>query len=102
MEAGNMSDGWSDQEEFWMNHDVVQDDLYLEPIFAEGSIYRAHNLIREFKFYVEENKDGTCTYNFVTNRYKKFPAKSPDGMFTDIKIPNNLQTVVNTIDEYYK
>ena len=52
MEAGNMSDGWSDQEEFWMNHDVVQDDLYLEPIFAEGSIYRAHNLIREFKFYV--------------------------------------------------
>ena len=52
--------------------------------------------------FVEENKDGTCTYNFVTNRYKKFPAKSPDGMFTDIKIPNNLQTVVNTIDEYYK
>ena len=52
--------------------------------------------------FVEENKDGTCTYNFVTNRYKKFPAKSPDGMFADIKIPNNLQTVVNTIDEYYK
>jgi hypothetical protein len=51
--------------------------------------------------YVEENKDGTCTYNFVTNRYKKFPAKSPDGMFTDVKIPNNLQTVVDTIDQYY-
>lgn len=51
---------------------------------------------------VEENKDGTCTYNFVTNRFKKYPAKSPDGMFTDIKIPNNLQTVVNAIDEYYK
>jgi hypothetical protein len=52
--------------------------------------------------YVEENKDGTSTYNFVTNRFKKFPAKSPDGMFTSIKIPNNLQTVVDTIDEYYK
>lgn len=52
--------------------------------------------------FVDENKDGTCTYNFVTNRFRKYPAKSPDGMFTDIKIPNNLQTVVNAIDEYYK
>lgn len=52
--------------------------------------------------YVEENKDGTSTYHFITNRYRKYPAKSPDGMFTDIKIPNNLQLVVDTIDEYYK
>lgn len=51
--------------------------------------------------HVEENKDGTATYSFVTNRYKKYPAKSPDGMFADIKIPNNLQEVVNAIDEYY-
>lgn len=50
---------------------------------------------------VEENKDGTCSYNFVTNRYRKFPAKSPDGMFDEIKIPNNLQLVVDTIDNYY-
>lgn len=51
---------------------------------------------------VDESRDGTITYSFVTNRYKKYPAKSPDGMFADIKIPNNLQQVVNTIDEYYK
>jgi hypothetical protein len=51
--------------------------------------------------HVEESKDGTATYNFVTNRFKKYPAKSPDGMFTEIKIPNNLQQVVNSIDEYY-
>ena len=51
--------------------------------------------------HVEESKDGTATYNFVTNRFKKYPAKSPDGMFADIKIPNNLQQVVNSIDEYY-
>jgi len=51
--------------------------------------------------HVEENKDGTASYNFVTNRFKKYPAKSPDGMFADIKIPNNLQEVVNAIDEYY-
>ena len=51
--------------------------------------------------YVEEKKDGTVSYNFVTNRFRKYPAKSPDGMFADIKIPNNLQTVVDTIDAYY-
>ena len=52
--------------------------------------------------FVEENKDGSVTYNFVTNRFRKFPAKTPDGMFADIKIPNNLQLVADTIDEYYK
>jgi hypothetical protein len=50
---------------------------------------------------VEENKDGSATYHFVTNRYKKLPAKSPDGMFSELKIPNNLQLVADTIDEYY-
>lgn len=51
--------------------------------------------------YVEEKKDGTSDYSFVTNRFKKYPAKSPDGMFTDIKIPNNLQLVAEKINEYY-
>jgi ABC-type dipeptide/oligopeptide/nickel transport system ATPase component len=51
--------------------------------------------------HVEEMKDGTANYNFITNRFKKYPAKSPDGMFDEVKIPNNLQTVVNTINNYY-
>jgi hypothetical protein len=51
--------------------------------------------------YVEDGKDGSATYNLLTNRYKKYPAKSPDGMFEDIKIPNNLQLVADTIDAYY-
>jgi len=51
--------------------------------------------------YVEDSKDGSATYNLLTNRYKKYPAKSPDGMFEDIKIPNNLQLVADTIDAYY-
>jgi hypothetical protein len=50
---------------------------------------------------VEETKDGGATYSFVTNRYKKMPAKSPAGMFNDIKIPNDLQLVVNALNEYY-
>lgn len=51
--------------------------------------------------FVEDAKDGSTSYNFLTNRFKKFPAKSPDGMFADVKIPNNLQLVVDTIDKYY-
>ena len=52
--------------------------------------------------YVEEAKDGSASYNFVTNRFRKFPAKSPDGMFDEVKIPNNLQLVVDKVNEYYK
>lgn len=51
---------------------------------------------------VEEKKDGTMEYSFITNRYRKIPAKSPDGMFEQIKLPNNLQTVVEKVKEYYE
>lgn len=50
---------------------------------------------------VEENKDGSANYSFVTNRYRKFPAKSTDGMFADLKISNNLQLVADTLTKYY-
>jgi hypothetical protein len=50
---------------------------------------------------VEENKDGTANYQFVTNRYRKYPAKSPDGMFPELKIPNDLQLVANSLTNYY-
>jgi len=49
---------------------------------------------------VEEKKDGV-TYSFLTNRYRKRPGKSPDGMFATTKIPNNLQLVRDSIIEYY-
>jgi len=52
--------------------------------------------------HVEENKDGTASYHFITNRFKKYPAKSPDGMFEDIKIPNNLQLVLDKVHNYYQ
>lgn len=51
--------------------------------------------------HVDENKDGTTTYEFVTNRWNKYPAKSPLDMFPDVRIPNNLEQVNQIIDEYY-
>ena len=50
---------------------------------------------------VEENKDGTVNYQLITNRYRKIPAKSPDGMFPELKIPNNLQLVADSLTNYY-
>ena len=51
--------------------------------------------------HVEENKDGNVNYYFITNRFKKLPAKSPDGMFDEVKIPNDLSYVCKKLDEYY-
>jgi hypothetical protein len=51
--------------------------------------------------HVDESKDGDTTYEFVTNRWKKYPSKSPQGMFEDIRIPNDLKLVCQKIDEYY-
>ena len=50
---------------------------------------------------VEETKTG-ADYTFLTNRYRKRPAKSPDGMFEKTKIPNDLQFVKDAIVKYYE
>lgn len=49
-----------------------------------------------------ETKGDKSVYQFVTNRYSKFPAKSPVGMFETVKIDNDLKQVENAIREYYK
>jgi len=51
--------------------------------------------------HVGEDKDEKATYHFVTNRFKNYPAKSPMDMFAETLIPNDLQTVCDTIDSYY-
>jgi len=50
--------------------------------------------------HVEETKDG-AQYYFLTNRFRKKPAKSPAGMFHETKKPNDLQYVKDHIIEYY-
>ena len=48
-----------------------------------------------------ETKGDKTEYTFVTNRYNKYPAKSPLEMFDEIKIPNDLTIVNKAIMEYY-
>ena len=48
---------------------------------------------------------GAASYGFYTHRHKEgtivIPAKTPDGMFEEEFIPNDLQLVVDKMKEYY-
>lgn len=48
---------------------------------------------------------GVASYGFYTHRHKEgtvvIPAKTPEGMFEEEFIPNDLQLVVNKMNEYY-
>lgn len=50
---------------------------------------------------VPETKGETTEYNFYTNKYKKYPAKSPVGMFKELKLENNLQRIGDAVRAYY-
>jgi len=51
--------------------------------------------------HIDEDSDGNPTFNFVTNRYHMYPAKSPMGMFEQTLIPNDLANVCKIVDDYY-
>lgn len=53
----------------------------------------------------EFDADGNISYGFYTKRQKVegvvVPAKSPDGMFEESFIPNDLAMVIKAIDDYH-
>lgn len=54
---------------------------------------------------VKYDDKGKATFGFYTHRFKEgmieIPAKSPDGMFEEDFIPNDLELVVKAMNEYY-
>lgn len=46
--------------------------------------------------------DGRPQYCFITNNTGNNKCKSPKGMFSDLRIPNNLKYVRECIESYYK
>ena len=54
---------------------------------------------------IKYDDKGNATYGFYTHRIMQgtieIPAKTPDGMFEDDFIPNDLGLVVRKINEYY-
>lgn len=55
---------------------------------------------------IKYDDKGNATYGFYTHRTMngtiEIPAKSPDGLFDQDFIPNDLAIVVKAMDEYYK
>lgn len=55
---------------------------------------------------VSFDKEGKAEYSFITQRILKngqiIPAKSPEGMFDTLRIPNDLSLVSDVINSYYK
>lgn len=51
---------------------------------------------------IERDSDGNSHYFFVTQGDGNNFAKSPKGMFEDLKIPNDYQYVLQKIHEYYE
>lgn len=54
---------------------------------------------------VSYNKEGIAEYHFITNRTVlagvEIPAKSPRGMFSDLRIPNDLNLVFKQATAFY-
>lgn len=48
-----------------------------------------------------DDKAQKGNYFFITNRTNDYPSKSPNGMFPDIRIPNDLGFVSKCVHEYY-
>lgn len=63
---------------------------------------RLDGLFTVVLYAIPETKGETTSYNFYTNRYKKYPAKSPAGMFPELKMENNLKEVIDTVNKYYE
>ena len=55
--------------------------------------------------YVDFDRDGIAKYQFITNRVLKdgivYPAKSPEGMFENLYIQNDLNFVADSINKFY-
>jgi hypothetical protein len=54
---------------------------------------------------VSFDREGKPQYNFITNRCLRtgviIPAKSPQGMFNSLQVPNDLSAVFKNAREFY-
>lgn len=94
--------------------------LHSEPIVSDNTIvgykvatvgkmldqqYNPVEVVPMVLFSSVQFKDGKPQYGFYTHsvidKGAIIPAKSPDGMFNDDFIPNDLEQVVKAMDEYY-
>lgn len=92
---------FSHQEEVEDGGDIVAYKMKTAGKMIDNNI-KMEGLFTVVLYAITETKGDKTEYFFITNRYKKYPAKSPQGMFPELKIENNMQVVVDTVNEYYK
>lgn len=68
-------------------------DNYFEPRALFTVLFYTH---------VERDEDQGDQYYFLTNRLGDAAAKSPKGMFDNLKIPNDLSSALEHINKYYE
>ena len=91
---------FSHQEELEDSGDIVTYKMKTAGKMIDNQV-KMEGLFTVVLYAITETKGEKTDYFFITNRYKKYPAKSPQGMFGDIKIQNNLQVVIDKLNEYY-
>lgn len=90
-----------------------RDDIYSDGVIIEHKIRTIGKLLEDkwnpaavftillYTHTEYSKKTDDTEYFFITNRTKKYPAKSPMGMFEEKLISNDLQQVIDTAEEYY-
>ena len=92
---------FSHQEEVEDSGDIVSYKMKTAGKMIDNQI-KLEGLFTVVLYAITETKGDKTDFFFITNKYKKYPAKSPLGMFPELKMENNLKKVVDTVNEYYK
>lgn len=92
---------FSHQEEVEDSGDIVSYKMKTAGKMIDNQI-KLEGLFTVVLYAITETKGDKTDFYFITNKYKKYPAKSPLGMFPDLKIENNLKKVIETVNAYYK
>ena len=92
---------FSHQEEIEDSGEIVNYKMKTAGKLIDSQI-KLEGLFTVVLYAITESKGDKTDYWFITNRYKKYPAKSPQSMFEDIKIPNNLKIVGDAVRAYYE
>lgn len=86
---------------FFLHHSEINDSGVVQAKTIGKMLSEKVDICGMFTIVLFAIREGTNNY-FYTQNDGSHPAKSPMGMFSDIKIDNDLQLVINNVLPYYK
>lgn len=87
----------------WHPEENNAGELKMKTIGAMVDNYLSPEGLLDIILYADCSKgaDNKMKYYFITNNDGVFPARSPQGMFEESQVPNDLGFIREKIDEYY-